>query len=133
MRVVPGGNVNDSYRLGTLLGEGAFSKVSSNTMKESYSILAIGVSCRVSGGARRLGCGQGDRQGGAVQGGGQDVPGGQGDRDYEPAGSSAHHKTVRGVRERNRGMQVLAQVLNSHHGKISGVPGDGAGQRWRAV
>ena len=45
MRVVPGGNVNDSYRLGTLLGEGAFSKVSSHTMKESYLILATGVSC----------------------------------------------------------------------------------------
>ena len=44
MRVVPGGNVNDSYRLGTLLGEGAFSKVSSHTMKESYFILATGVS-----------------------------------------------------------------------------------------
>ena len=85
MRVVPGGNVNDSYRLGTLLGEGAFSKVSSHTMKESYLIPATGVSCRVSGGARRLGCGQGDRQGGAVQGGGQDVPGGQGDRDNESA------------------------------------------------
>ena len=85
MRVVPGGNVNDSYRLGTLLGEGAFSKVSSHTMKESYFTPATGVSCRVSSGARRLGCGQGDRQGGAVQGGGQDVPGGQGDRDYEPA------------------------------------------------
>ena len=91
MRVVPGGNVNDSYRLGTLLGEGAFSKVSLHTMNECYLILATGVSCRVSGGARRLGCCQGDRQGGAVQGGGQDVPGGQGDPDHEPAGSSAHH------------------------------------------
>ena len=45
----------------------------------------------------------GDQQGGAVQGRGQDVPGGEGDRDHGPAGPPQHCHALRGLRQRRRG------------------------------
>ena len=63
VRVVPGGDVTESYRLGTLLGEGAFSKVSSCSLEKNLknkTLLSSGVSSRIPCGARRFGCCQSD-------------------------------------------------------------------------
>ena len=65
VRVVPGGDVTESYRLGTLLGEGAFSKVSlfNNCLHLKHTIslwFLPGFPCRKSCRTRWFGSCQGD-------------------------------------------------------------------------
>ena len=44
-----------------------------------------------------------NQQGGAVQGRGQDVPGGEGDRDHVPTRPPQHSQALRGLRKQGTG------------------------------